>query len=188
MENILYINNTEDQLKFTNSGDKLEIEGYCCHFDRRNLNGEITHFNSFDTFFSAYQKGTIKPKINVEHDNNRIIGGIDDIDRDTTGLYIVAHINKGIPYVSDWLIPNIEAGDINSFSSEGFPVGGYDSIVFNDKDQSYTVLDFMLTAVAIVAHPADTKAEFTVKNYLNTKPTDKEVEEEVKKSKWYLFV
>lgn len=186
MENKIYLNDLEDNLIFKNSDDKLEIEGYCCHFNRKNLNGEIVYRSSFDTFFTAYEKGTIRPLINHEHNNDRIIGGIDDLDRDDTGLYIVAHLNKNIPYVEEWLIPNIMSGDIKNFSTEGFPVGGYDSIKIND-DKSYSVLDFMLTAVAIVNHPADWTADFTVRNYLSTKPTEEEVKETVNKSKWYLF-
>lgn len=183
----IYINNPVDGLKFTNSEDKLEIEGYACHWDKKNLNGEIVYRNSFDTFFTAYEKGSIRPVLNHEHDNSKVIGGIDELDRDETGLYIIAHLNKTIPYVNDWLAPNIMAGDIKNLSTEGFPVGGYDSIRVNE-DKSYSVLDFMLTAVAIVNHPADTLADFSVRNYLNMKPTEEEVKEEVVKSKWYLFV
>lgn len=186
MEQKIYINNTIDDLKFTNGDDKLEIEGYCCHWNTKNLNGEIVMKESFDTFFTAYSKGTIRPVLNHEHQNDKIIGGIDALDRDGTGLYIVAHLNKNIPYVAEWLIPNIEAGDIKNFSTEGFPVGGYNSIRVND-DNSYTVLDFMLTAVAVVAHPADVIADFSVKNYLKGMPTDDEVKDDINKSRWYLF-
>lgn len=189
MENKIYLNNPIDDLKFTNGDDKLEIEGYACHWNRKNLNGEIVMKESFDTFFSAYSKGTIKPVLNHEHNNDKVIGGIDKLDRDDTGLYIIAHLNKNIPYVNDWLVPNIVAGDIKNLSTEGFPVGGYNSIRINE-DKSYTVLDFMLTAVAIVNHPADVIADFSVRNYLQSMPTDdeEEVKEEIKKSKWFLMM
>ena len=186
METKLYINNPIDNLKFTNSEDKLEIEGYCCHWNKKNLNGEIVMKESFDTFFAAYSKGTIRPVLNHEHDNSRVIGGIDELDRDDTGLYIIAHLNKTIPYVNEWLVPNIVAGDIKNLSTEGFPVGGINSIKINE-DKSYTVLDFMLTAVAIVNHPADTIADFSVRNYMQGVPNEDEVKEEINKSKWFLF-
>lgn len=184
MEQKIRLFNDIDILSYNSEDDKLNIEGYAAHFGKKNLNNEIVFKESFNLFFEAYDKGQIKPVLNFQHQFDKQIGGVDSITRDSNGLFIKAHLNKGIPYVNEWLVPNIMAGDLNKLSSEGFAIGGRDGIKINE-DGSYVVLNFMLTAVAIVQHPADSNAEFTVKNYLESLGTP---EEEVKKSKWFLLV
>lgn len=183
MEQKIRLYNDIDVLSFNSEDDKLRIEGFAAHFGKPNLNKEIVFAESFNMFFEAYDKGQIKPVLNFEHQGDKQIGGIDEITREKEGLFVKAHLNKGIPYVSDWLIPNIMAGDISKFSSEGIVVGGRDGIRVN-QDGSYVVLNFLMTAVAIVKHPADWNAEFTVKNYFESLGAP---EEEVKKSKWYFL-
>lgn len=184
MEQKIRLFNDIDVLSYNSEDDKLRIEGFAAHFGKPNLNKEIVFAESFNMFFDAYDKGQIKPVLNFEHQSDKQIGGIDEISRDSDGLFIKAHLNTGIPYVSEWLVPNIMAGDVNKLSSEGIVIGGRDGIKVN-QDGSYVVLNFMLTAVAIVKHPADWNAEFTVKNYMESLPP---VEEAVKASKWYFLM
>lgn len=187
MENKIRLYNDIDLLSFNSEDDKLNIEGYAAHFGTKNLNDEIVYKESFDLFFETYNKGQICPVLNYEHQDDKQIGGIDSLEIRNEGLYMKGHLNKTIPYVNEWLIPNIMAGDVNKLSTEGICVGGMNGIKVND-DGTYVVLNFLLTAVAVVKHPADWKAEFTVKNYLESlKKTDEEVKEELNKSKWYLL-
>lgn len=187
MDNRIRIYNDIDLLSFNSEEDRVNIEGYAAHFGVPNLNKEIVFKESFDLFFDTYSKGMIKPILNFEHQNDKQIGGIDSLEIRKEGLYMHAHINKNIPYCNEWLIPNIMAGDINKLSTEGICVGGANGIKVN-SDGSYVVLNFLLTAVGIVRIPADFKAEFTVKNYLESLEKDEEeVKEEINKTKWYLI-
>ena len=146
----------------------LNIDGYACHWNVRNLNDEIVDSNSFDKFFQMYEEGKLKPALNFNH-GELIIGGIDTIERRDEGLYISCHLNKDVRECRDTIIPNILANDISGFSTEGYVVDGIDGVDFND-DGSYYVRNFLLTAVAVVSTPADWDARFTVRNYLNENP------------------
>jgi len=175
MENIFYI----DGLKITNSTEsesRLDIDGYCCHFGKANLNNEMVDKKSFSAFFDLYNSGRLKPALNWNHEPT-VIGGIDELKSDETGLYMKAHINKDVAICRDMIIPNILAGDLDSFSTEGYVLNGYNGIVENE-DGSYYVKDFMLTSVAVVSTPADYDAKFTVKNYIEQMKSHEEVEEQ----------
>lgn len=157
-----------DNFHITNASEKdgdLYIEGYAAHYDRANLNKEVVNASSFDYFFSLYNEGKLKPCLSYEHDNTQIIGAIDSLESKEDGLYMSAHLTHTVP-LCQTLIPNILAGNINSFSSEGFVVGGVDGIEYLDNDE-YFVKNFLLTAVSVVNTPADWDATFTVKNYLD---------------------
>ena len=145
--------------------DKIFIEGYACHFNSKNLNMEIVDENSFKTFFNMYESKQITPILNYNHDSNWIIGGIDEIISDSTGLYMRSHINKGVKICDEMIIPNVMNGTLSKYSTEGYISNGYNGIVENE-DGSYYVKDFILTATAIVPTPADPFAEFTLANYI----------------------
>lgn len=187
MEKKIRLYNDIDIITFNSEDDKLNIEGYAAHFGLKNLNNEYCFKESFKSFFEMYESGKMKPVLNYEHDNSKQIGSIDDVTADNTGLYVKAHINKNIPWCRDWLIPNIEMGDIKSYSTEMVVIGGKNGIRINE-DGSYVVLDGLLTAVAVVQHPADWQSEFTIKNYLNSLDDESKAKEEVNKSKWYLMM
>lgn len=181
--NDLKIENAVDNDKF------LAIEGYCCHFNKTNLNSERVDEHSFDTFFDMYVNNKLSPKLNWNHDNNLIIGSIDDLTAMKEGLYMKARINKDVAICRDMIIPNVLNHTLDSLSTEGYILGGYDGIVEN-SDGSYYVKDFCLTMVAITPTPADWDAKFTLSNFINEYKAKKEEErkEIEKKSKWYLFV
>lgn len=144
--------------------NRLEIEGYACHFNTTNLNHERVDEKSFTKFLGMFNNGEIIPKLNYNH-TTEYIGGITNFNTDNTGLKIRAYLNKEVAIVRDMLLPNILDGNINQFSTEGFVENGYNGIVEFD-DGSYYVKDFILTDVAIVAHPADPKATFTLANFI----------------------
>ena len=146
--------------------NKFEIEGYICHFNVANLNREIVDKKSFDKFFQMMENKQIKPKLNYNHTDN-IIGGINKIDVVEDGLFMKAYINRDVAIVRDMIEPNIRSGEIDSFSTEGYVPGGYDGIVTN-RDGSYYVKDFIITAVSVVSKiPADPNATFTLANYID---------------------
>ena len=194
MEDII-LTNTYTIQNAVEDNDRLNIEGYCCHYNTTNLNDQVVDSRSFDYFFGLYNSGKMKPALNYEH-TTEIIGGVDSIERRDDGLFMTAHLNKSVP-VNNMIIPNILAGDIKSFSTEGFVKGGYSGLV--ETENGFYIKDFILTAVAIVSVPADWDAEFSVANVLKgyqewknslTEATDQEVEEavnEVKRSKLILL-
>ena len=160
--NIFYI----DGMTITNSVEsdsRLDISGYACHWNVANLNGEIVNKDSFNSFFSLYSNNRLTPSLTWEH-LDTVIGGIDELSCDDAGLVMKAHINKDVKICNEMIIPNIIAGDINSFSTEGYILNGMNGIT--EKEDGYYVHDFILTAVSIVRTPADYDAKFTVKNYL----------------------
>ena len=163
-DNLFYI----DGLHITNSTDnesRLDISGYCCHWNTANLNGEIVDKNSFRSFFDLYSKNRLTPALTWEHQDT-VVGGIDELITDDKGLIMKAHINKGVKICDDMIIPNILAGDINSLSTEGYILNGLNGVT--EKEDGYYVHDFILTAVSVVRTPADYDAKFALKNYLNS--------------------
>ena len=148
----------------------LKITGYACHYDSVNLNHERVDANSFNTFFDMYRKGELIPKLNWNH-SDTYIGGINSIRSEHDGLKIDAFVDRNIAIVNEMIAPNILNGTINQFSTEGYVSGGTSGIE-ELNDGSYYVRHFLLTDVAIVAHPADPNAVFTLKNFI------REIEEE----------
>lgn len=177
--NSIYLSTDLTFNNVTEEDNFLKIEGYGAHFGVANLNNEIVTADSFGLFFDMYKGNKIKPVLNWNHDPNSVIGTVDEITSDTTGLFFRCSVNKGVKFCDENLCPNIRAGVINSFSTEGIIKNGYDGIVVN-PDGSYLVKDFLLTALAVVSTPADWDAKFSVANMMRqTEPQ--------KRSKWYLL-
>lgn len=181
----LYFNNIKIE-NHSETPDRLNIEGYICHFNRENLNSEMVDSNSFDTFFEMYGEGKLVPIVNYNHDSNQIIGGIDTIETRKDGLYMKAFLNRDVKINSDMIIPNILAGTISGFSTEGFIQDGWDGIVELESG-GYYVKNFILTAVAVTATPADWDAKFSLSNFIKEYKEKKEKESEETKNrlKWY---
>ena len=182
--NKIYIYNQDFKIQNAVQNDtRLNIEGYFCHYNKPNLNREIVDENSFGEFFKLYGEKKVVPALNYDHTNS-LIGGVDGIEKRSDGLWLNAHLNRNVALVRDMLEPCIMSGDINSFSSEGYIVGGWDGIT-ELNDGNYYVKNFLLTAVAVVAVPADPDAKFSLQNFLSA---NKPVAPETPcKSKWYLL-
>lgn len=162
MEELIITNTYDIQNAFEGDG-RLNIEGYCCHFNTTNLNDQIVDSRSFDYFFNLYDEGKMKPALNYEH-TTTIIGGIDSIERRDDGLFMQAHINRNVKIADEMIIPNILSGDIKSFSTEGFVKDGYSGLV--ETENGFYIKNFVLTAVAVVSVPADWDSLFSVANML----------------------
>lgn len=164
------MNNMEQKIYFSNallnyeqSDEKFTLTGYAAHFGEANMNHERVAASSFAQCLKDREEGRHNIVVNYNHLSD-VYGGVDEITTDSTGLFVKAHLNTAIPFVRDNLIPNILAGDIKSFSTEGVCPNGFDDIVYNERDDTYFVKNFYLLAVAVTPHPADWKSEFTVAN------------------------
>ena len=162
MEQIYVSNNNYQIHNAIETDDFLKIEGYCCHFNKMNLNKEVVDENSFNYFFSLYNDGKLTPRLNYNH-TDAVIGGIDKIRVEYGGLYMYAHLNKNIPLNNEMIIPNILAGDIKSLSTEGFIKDGYNGI--QEIENGYYVKNFVLTGVSVVSTPSDPDAKFSISNF-----------------------
>ncbi len=156
---------TDAEFHYNSEAGRVDIAGIACHWGKENLNSQVVDKNSFGAFMKLYNAGKIRPVCNYEHDSAKRIGLIDKIDMQDDGMWIEAHINTRIPYVSEWLLPLIEAGDLKGLSTEGFPLNGYESLMQMENGLVY-VKDFILSAIAITAIPADWDAEFSIANYI----------------------
>ena len=163
MDKILYLNDNFEIQNTVETDNFLAIEGYACHYDKKNLNNQVVDGESFRTFFEMYKANQLNPRLNYNHTDD-VIGGIDELTPMSDGIWIKAHLNKMIPMVKDMIIPNVLAGDINSFSTEGYVKGGYNGIV--ELENGYYVKDFILTGVSVVSTPADAEATFSIANYI----------------------
>lgn len=190
------MNNMEQKIYFSNTllnheqdGDRFILTGYAAHFGEANLNRERVDASSFAQCLKDRDDGKHNIIVNYNH-QSEVYGGVDEITTDSTGLFVRAHLNTAIPFVRDNLIPNILAGDIKSFSTEGVCPNGYEDIIYSERDDTYFVRNFYLCAVAVTPHPADWKSEFSVANVF--KMFEKErLENEataLKPMKWYLFM
>lgn len=184
MENrIIYLQNDIKLINLKEDDGKMFLEGYACHFNKTNLNSQIVNAKSFEKYFELLKNNTISKAImNWEHERDKQIGAIDNITSDEDGLFIEAHLNTEIPFVSDWLVPNIKANDLTGLSTEGYVYGGINGIITNE-DGSFYVKDFILSAVALTNNPADVEARFSLANAVqewNDVNT-------AKKTKWYIF-
>lgn len=147
----------------------LKVEGYAAHFDDRNHNYEIVTADCFTEFLDEMKKDGLKPMFTFNHDSNAIIGGWDEISTDDTGLLVRGHINTDVAFVRDNLLPLIEAGDLNHLSTEGWADGEWDS-----KRDAFVCSKFMLTAISLVALPADFAAKAEIRNKYENKPKQKQ--------------
>ena len=187
--NKIYLNDFKIE-NYADDSDFLKIQGYCCHYGNANLNDEIVDNTSFAAFFKLYNDKKLNPSFTYDH-SDEVIGGIDSIVSKKDGLYLTARLNKKVKRCNEMIIPNIMAGDLNSLSTEGFPLNYTKSIVENE-DGSYFVKDFILTAVSVVRTPADYDAKFSITNYIAEclqNKTDKEIQKDItnSKSKYYLL-
>ena len=66
------------------NADLLIVEGYGCHFNKANGNGEIVTVDSFADFFNELRNGGQMPYFNYQHQPDQIIGGWDSIEADET--------------------------------------------------------------------------------------------------------
>lgn len=185
MENIIYLNNTFTLENAAEESDRLNISGYACKYNEINLNSELVDSKSFEAFFTLYNSGKLVPYCNWEH-SEVTIGGIDEIKSDANGLFVKAHLTKDVAIVRDMIAPLVMSGDLNSFSTEGRVLNGFDDIVELPKG-GYYVKNFILRGVSVVRQPACPDAKFSLANYIREYEEAKRQNEETIRRKWYLI-
>lgn len=147
-----------DSVNVTDTG--ATVEGYAAHFNKVNGNGEIVDENSFTKFFEELKAGGLMPAFNWQHNSDRIIGGWDSITADAEGLKVVGHLNTESKFVRDEVLPLLKAGDVASLSTEGF--SWFED--WEEREDGFYIKNFSLTAIALVALPADFGARVSLKN------------------------
>ena len=143
------------------NADLLIVEGYGCHFNKANGNGEIVTVDSFADFFNELRNGGQMPYFNYQHQPDQIIGGWDSIEADETGLVCRGHLNKRVALVRDTVLPLVESGDLAGLSTEGYAMGWYD-----EELNVWHAEKFMLLGISLVSLPADFGAQMIVRNNL----------------------
>ena len=163
--NALKLTNTRTDTKDENL---LLVEGYGCHFNEPNGNGEIVTENSFTDFFEQLKAGGQMPYFNYQHNATDIIGGWDSVEADERGLICKGHINKRVALVRDTVLPLIESGDLAGLSTEGYSMGWWD-----DEKNVWHAEKFMLLGISLVSLPADFQAQMVVRNELRMRELQK---------------
>lgn len=130
------------------------LKGYAAHFKRANKNRERVTTDAFDDIIKEFNKGNVLIPINVDHNDNNIVGKVIKMYKDEVGLIIEAEIFDNMVN-GEYYKTLIENGLFTRFSTQGY-VRAENEKELNDG----TVLidKFRLTAVAIVNQPADVNA------------------------------
>lgn len=186
MEQKIYLNNTFELANAAEESDRINIVGYACRYNEMNLNSELVDSKSFDAFFSLYNSKKLSPYFNWEH-SDAVIGGIDSVTSDKNGLIVNAHLTKDVAIVRDMIAPLVMSGDLNSFSTEGSVLNGYDDIV-ELPNGGYYVKNFILKGVSVVRTPACPDAKFSLANYIREYEEAKRQREDTIRYKWYLMM
>lgn len=139
----------------------MPIEGYICHYNEPNLNGEIYDEASFAWWLGELEKGGVMPALNYNH-SDLIIGGWDRFESDSVGMKGYGHLNTNSAEVRDNILPLVEAGDVNRLSTEGWNDWNF----IEERGDALYMGRFTMTAVSLVGFPpADFKAEMvTIRN------------------------
>lgn len=167
----------------------MKIKGYACHYNKVNRNGEIVDEKSFAEFLNQRRTTGIKTPINYNHNDDLIIGAVENFYSDKSGLFIVADIYEDIDIVKKQVLPLINNGVIDRFSTEGFILR--EDIKRIDKN-TYYAKNFDLTAVAVVNNPADLEAKFSTNKFnqnvtfFNAFPTiEQTIDNQIKTNRFY---
>lgn len=172
--------------KERNEGENLiRIGGYAAHFGKVNGNGEIVTEDSFRNFFEMLQEGGQMPMLTYNHNSDLLIGGWDKITADDKGLYAEGHINADVALVRDTILPLMESGDLNGLSTEGWY--DWNTASVND-DGSVNIADYALTAISLVALPADFAAKVESRNALKLERETTSEENTENENNTFLFI
>lgn len=172
-KNIINLNGIRFEYAAPKDGDGVQrIAGYVCRWNETNANGWNIQPGAFDKSLAAFREQGLKPRLDYEHDFSAVIGGIDSLESDDKGLRIEAHLNTGVALVRDTVLPLMQGGDLNFFSSEFID----DEAEWDEKTQCVIVRAATLVGVAVVSLPADSGAEAYLASY---RPQPKEEKERV---------
>lgn len=170
-KNIINLNGIRFEYSAPKDGDGVQrIAGYVCRWNETNANGWNIQPGAFDKSLAAFREQGLKPRLDYEHDFSAVIGGIDSLESDDKGLRIEAHLNTGVALVRDTVLPLMQGGDLNFFSSEFID----DEAEWDEKTQCVIVRAATLVGVAVVSLPADSGAEAYLASYRQQPKEEKE--------------
>lgn len=135
----------------------LILRGYETKFGATNANGERYTKESLDDFINDYFiKHDFNMPVDIQHDNRLeyLCGRVLVLEVNSVGFYFVVYIPKTYEYY-DALKQRIQEGIIQGFSKYGWATD-YDFVYKKDGTFDYlNIKKFMLTAVSLVATPAN---------------------------------
>lgn len=153
-----------NSVKEEEGSNLIRIEGYACHFNVANKNGEIVHRGSFVDCLKEFKEENRMPIMNFNHNPDMLIGGWDSFEIKEDGLFAKGHLNKDVALVRDTVLPLIKSGDLRGLSTEGFTKW---ADVERMENGVLRLNRFMLMGVSLVALPADSRADLSLKNRMN---------------------
>jgi hypothetical protein len=99
-----------------NTTDEIKVKGVLKQWNIINYNLRWYDKDCLNDFINEYLS-TKNLTLNYQHCPDRLIGRFIDIDNNSERLYGVAVLDK-IPFVSDTVIPQLNSGTLQGFSTE----------------------------------------------------------------------
>lgn len=139
--------------------DGLIIKGYETKFGKTNENGERYDKSCLDEFIEQYYiKNKLNIPVTIQHrdDIRHLCGRVLLVEVNSVGFYFVVYIPRTYRYYAD-VLNNVREGILQGLSKEGFCCWE-DFIPHRDKNDDieyWEIRKFRLTAMSIVATPAN---------------------------------
>lgn len=153
-----------EKLKTENepAADKLDgliIKGYETKFGKTNENGERYDKSCLDEFIEQYYiKNKLNIPVTIQHrdDIHHLCGRVLLVEVNSVGFYFVVYVPRTYRYYAD-VLNAVREGILQGLSKEGY-VCWEDFIPHRDKNDDieyWEIRKFRLTAMSIVATPAN---------------------------------
>lgn len=139
--------------------DGLIIKGYETKFGKTNENGERYDKSCLDEFIQEYYiKNKLNIPVTIQHYNDirHLCGRVLLVEVNSVGFYFVVYVPRTYRYYAD-VLNNVREGILQGLSKEGY-VSWEDFIPHRDKNDDieyWEIRKFRLTAMSIVATPAN---------------------------------
>lgn len=139
--------------------DGLIIKGYETKFGKTNENGERYDKSCLDEFIQEYYvKNKLNIPVTIQHrdDIRHLCGRVLLVEVNSVGFYFVVYVPRTYRYYAD-VLNNVREGILQGLSKEGY-VSWEDFIPHRDKNDDieyWEIRKFRLTAMSIVATPAN---------------------------------
>ena len=134
----------------------LIVKGYETKFaDGTNTNGERYSKTALDKFMQDYYGAKrLNMPVTMQHDNNQLVGRVLICEVNSVGFYFVCYLPKSLPsYERTKAL--ISEGIIQGLSKEGWCTKGKMFFTKEGNFDYYLIEEIDLTAVSLVATPAN---------------------------------
>lgn len=139
--------------------DGLIIKGYETKFGKTNENGERYDKSCLDEFIEQYYiKNKLNIPVTIQHRDDilHLAGRVLLVEVNSVGFYFVVYIPRTYRYYTD-VLNGVREGILQGLSKEGY-VDWEDFVPHRDKNDDieyWEIRKFRLTAMSIVATPAN---------------------------------